>query len=184
MESKTLIKRALRGDTLACDTFARRCLPMLYRYFTKTWKASQTEVDELIQDTFVAVWGSLHYLKSETFEPWVLTIARRIAWKYYKATPSFKRNIENKETENQDISLSCLQRSQEELVIAKDQFDQLLCIFDTLRTEYKEVLQLYYLEDFSVEELSQAMEIPLGTAKTWLQRARKELYQQWQKKNT
>ena len=44
-----------------------------------------------------------------------------------------------------------------------------------LRPEYREAVILRYREDLSVEEIGQAMAIPVGTVKTYLFRARKQM---------
>jgi RNA polymerase sigma-70 factor (ECF subfamily) len=41
--------------------------------------------------------------------------------------------------------------------------------------EYREVIQLRYHEDLSVEEIAEVLALPEGTVKTYLYRARKEL---------
>jgi RNA polymerase sigma-70 factor (ECF subfamily) len=44
-----------------------------------------------------------------------------------------------------------------------------------LRPQYQQVIRLYYLEENSYEEVSRMLDIPLGTVKTLLHRARIEL---------
>jgi len=44
-----------------------------------------------------------------------------------------------------------------------------------LRNNYAEIITLYYLKEISYEEIAQVMQIPMGTLKTWMHRARKEL---------
>jgi len=44
-----------------------------------------------------------------------------------------------------------------------------------IRPEFREVVVLRYREDLSVQEIADAMSLPVGTVKTYLHRARKEL---------
>jgi RNA polymerase sigma-70 factor (ECF subfamily) len=44
-----------------------------------------------------------------------------------------------------------------------------------IRPEYREAVVLRYREDLSVQEIAEAMSLPVGTVKTYLHRARKEL---------
>jgi len=46
---------------------------------------------------------------------------------------------------------------------------------ERIRPEYREAVVLHYREDLSVEEIAEAMSLPIGTVKTYLFRARKEL---------
>jgi RNA polymerase sigma-70 factor (ECF subfamily) len=45
----------------------------------------------------------------------------------------------------------------------------------TLLEHYRQVLILFYLQEKSYEEVSDMLDLPLGTVKTYLHRARKEL---------
>jgi RNA polymerase sigma-70 factor (ECF subfamily) len=44
-----------------------------------------------------------------------------------------------------------------------------------LSERYATILTLYYFEESSYEDIAEAMDIPMGTLKTWMHRARKEL---------
>ena len=48
-------------------------------------------------------------------------------------------------------------------------------LIKSLGKDLKDTVTLYYLEDFSVKEISEILEIPEGTVKSRLSRARKEL---------
>src|SRR6185436_7177933 len=65
---------------------------------------------------------------------------------------------------------------------SRDGFDQLdeeirlaLC---GLRVEYRRAFSLFHQEGLSYEEVSQRMHVPVGTVKTWVHRARRELIRQ------
>lgn len=185
MLHRSVITRALKGERASCEALARHCLPILHRYFTKTWKASKSDVEELVQDTFVELWKGLSLFRGAAIEPWLLTIARRIAWKRFNNKAPSPLSLDDKETGEEEAHLPFPSSSpnQEELIITKDRYQKLVEMFSRLRTEYREVLHLYYTETLTVEELAHVLEIPEGTARTWLQRARKELHRQWRKKS-
>ena len=44
-----------------------------------------------------------------------------------------------------------------------------------LSDRYAEIVTLYYLKGVSYDEIAETMDIPLGTLKTWMFRARKQL---------
>ena len=44
-----------------------------------------------------------------------------------------------------------------------------------LPDRYVQIITLYYLKGVSYEEIAQVMDIPMGTLKTWMFRARKQL---------
>ena len=44
-----------------------------------------------------------------------------------------------------------------------------------LPDRYAQIITLYYLKGINYDEIAQIMEIPMGTLKTWMFRARKQL---------
>jgi RNA polymerase sigma-70 factor (ECF subfamily) len=179
MNQKALLEDALRGKRAACDRLARMYIPITFRYFRQAWRVTPSEAEELTQETFAEAWSSLKYCRGTQVKAWFLTIARRVAWKKFK-TQAPKAFV-SKDSEDDDpiAELPSTQASQEELVLMKAQFEQLRELFVHLRPEFREVLYLYYLEELTVEELAHSLEVPMGTAKTWLQRARANLKQEW-----
>ena len=46
---------------------------------------------------------------------------------------------------------------------------------EDLRSEYRSAFTLFHRHELSYEEIGEMMEVPLGTVKTWVHRARREL---------
>ena len=179
MNQQALLTQALAGKRSACDRIARLYIPITFRYFRQAWRVTQQEAEDLTQETFAEAWSSLKYCRGGQLKAWFLTIARRVAWKTFKSRDPFAVMEYTAEDDDPITSLPNHHASQEDMLAMKDQFEQLRDLFIHLRPEFREVLYLHYLEELSVEELAQSLEVPLGTAKTWLQRARKELKKQW-----
>ncbi|MBU52302.1 MAG: hypothetical protein CL920_26715 [Deltaproteobacteria bacterium] len=172
------ITQAVQGDRASCERLARASLPVLYRYFVGAWKLSGEEAEELAQDTFMEVWSCLHRFEGKAWRSWLLTIARRVAWKKLKGKPPEKYVSDTME---EDVlgQIASDSPSQEERLVEADQFAILRELLPQLRPEYQEILHFHYMEELSTQELAMTMDIPKGTAKTWLQRARAELKEKW-----
>lgn len=179
MNQQTLIAEALAGKRSACDRIARMYLPIVYRYFRQAWRVTQQEAEELTQETFAEAWSSLKHCRGGQLKAWLLTIARRVAWKTFQASRPVTLSAYQNEEDDPIKDLPSPRSSQEDMVAMKQQFEKIRGLFDKLRPEFREVLYLHYLEELSVEDLARSLEVPLGTAKTWLQRARKDLKKQW-----
>jgi RNA polymerase sigma factor (sigma-70 family) len=65
----------------------------------------------------------------------------------------------------------------EEIVIKKQKVKLLREVVDKLKPRYKDLIQYRYFEELSYEEISVKMEIPIGTVKAQLFRAREFLYE-------
>jgi RNA polymerase sigma-70 factor (ECF subfamily) len=48
----------------------------------------------------------------------------------------------------------------------------------TVRHEYRQAFVLFHEHELSYAEIAESMEVPLGTVKTWVHRARKELIEE------
>ena len=53
-----------------------------------------------------------------------------------------------------------------------------------LPDKQRQVVMLFYMEEKSYEEVSRLLDMPVGTVKTHLHRARKELALRWRKEHT
>lgn len=66
--------------------------------------------------------------------------------------------------------------SPEQLLINQQETSLLREIVDTLHPKYKDIIKLHYFNELSCEEIAQQLELPEGTVKVRLFRARELLY--------
>lgn len=175
-EQKWMLAGVRRGERRACDQLVQFAFPLVYRYFCRAWRATSAEAEELAQDTFAEIWTSLKRYRGGSLRAWILTIARRLAWKAFREQATVMRD-ENPEDVD---TFADAGPTLEELVSMKQQLEKLRQLIAMLSPRYQEVLYLYYLEELSTEEIAQMMELPASTTRTRLQRARDQLRQQWQ----
>jgi RNA polymerase sigma-70 factor (ECF subfamily) len=62
-------------------------------------------------------------------------------------------------------------------VLGKMEVEEIVAAIDALPEEYRAVAALYFVEDFSYEEIAQALDCPVGTVRSRLHRGRKLLQQ-------
>jgi RNA polymerase sigma-70 factor (ECF subfamily) len=118
-----------------------------------------TEAEEAAQETFVRVWKGLGKFRGESLlSTWIFTIARRTCLDLLKA---------RKKT----VGL--------EAVEERTRMERGLLDIDLLLAELperaREAVVLFYLEDRSYEEVAKILSVPMGTVKTLLFRARKQM---------
>jgi RNA polymerase sigma-70 factor, ECF subfamily len=133
----------------------------------------ETQAEDMAQEIFLRVWKGLPgYNGQAALSTWIYTIARNTCLTEIKRRamrptvsldePGFKTSIE---------TLESLQTTQPEPGIEMD-IEKLL---EQLPHNYRQVITLFYLEQKSYEEVSVLLGLPLGTVKTFLFRAKKEL---------
>jgi RNA polymerase sigma-70 factor (ECF subfamily) len=62
--------------------------------------------------------------------------------------------------------------------------EELGLALETVRPEFRDAFSLFYQAELSYAEIAERMGVPLGTVKTWVHRARRELIQKLQERGT
>jgi RNA polymerase sigma-70 factor (ECF subfamily) len=156
------------GDANAGEAlFARHYRPIA-RFFRN--KVGPDRVADLIQETFVAsVEGRERIQDSSRFRAYLLRIAYRVLCKHLRET--YRRP----ESDLDAVSAVDIDPSPS-AIIAKAQEQRLL--LEGLRAiplNYQVVLELHYWEELTTNEIAELLEIPVGTARSRLLRARDAL---------
>ena len=165
-----LVSRCLAGEQPAMaalvDRYKNAVFGLCFRML-----GHRQDAEDAAQETFVRVLRSLHrWDATRQFEPWLLTIAgnrcrtmlqRRTRW------PAAATLMESPSDESAP-QLQAAQYLAEEVKLALEQ----------LRPEYKQAFVLFSEHELSYAEIAEVMDIPLGTVKTWVHRARRELVAQ------
>lgn len=130
----------------------------------------EEEANEVLQDVFVKIWNSIESFdqKKASLYTWMLNIARNSAIDRLKSK-SFQNDLQNQSIPdfvNNHVGLSLEQ---------KHDFQEVQKGVDTLRDEYKILINKAYFGGFTQEEISEELGIPLGTVKTRTRAALQEL---------
>ena len=139
--------------------------------------------EDLAQETFVKVFNHLEsYNPKYKFSSWIFKIASNLAIDHLRKkeldTVSLdgSRNARTAdEVESTRISVASTDENPEELLEARELGDEIEAAIGQLRAEYRTAIVLRHVEGRPYEEIAEIMEIPLGTVKTYIHRARMEL---------
>ncbi|MGG5342680.1 TIGR02954 family RNA polymerase sigma-70 factor [Enterococcus sp. AZ020] len=160
-----LVKKAKKGD----DNAFEKLLKDQYEYIYRTayhYAESEFEILDIIQETTSIAYQGLRKLKHDQyFYTWYIRILIRTAYKMRSKTK--KIVIEDETSLVADIDYS---NEIEQEIDLNDSFNK-------IERKYADVLQLYYYQDFTIQEISNILEIPSGTVKTNLSRGKQKLKQ-------
>ena len=124
---------------------------------------------DIAQEAFIAAYRRLgQYKPAYAFSTWLYRIARNLA---YADLKQHTRWVPYDET-LADISTG--DDTPEELDTAK-RAAELHQALGKLRPEWRSVLQLYYWEDKSYQEIAEVLDAPVNTVRVWLSRAKEQL---------
>ena len=131
--------------------------------------------EDLEQEVFVKVWkNSEKYKEQGSFKSWINTIAKNVSKDYLKSVQ--KRNQDAITSDDEVLNTIKDKKSTPELkVISNDKQRQITEAIDTLKPKFREVVMLCEIYGYTYEEAAFRLKCPIGTIKSRLYNAKKEL---------
>jgi RNA polymerase sigma-70 factor, ECF subfamily len=164
-----LITRIAQGDKLAMQVLYGRHHVRVYRFALRMVRNEQT-AEDLISDVFLDVWRQAGtFERRSAVTTWLLSITR------FKALSALRRR---KEAELDDEAAAAIEDpsdNPETAVQKKDSGEILRQCLTALSQDHREIVDLVYYHEKSVEEVAEIVGIPENTVKTRLFYARKKL---------
>ena len=131
--------------------------------------------EDLEQEVYIKVWkNSEKYQEKGSFKSWINTIAKNVSKDYLKSVQ--KRNHDAL-TGDDDVfnSIKDKKVTPELRVINNDRQKIITTAIESLKPKFKEVIMLCEIYGYSYEETAFKLKCPLGTVKSRLYNAKKEL---------
>ena len=160
-----LLSRDEHGFNYLYDNYSGALYGVIFRIVRY-----EVEANEVMQDVFVKIWNSItsYDAKKATLYTWMLNIARNSAIDRLKSK-SFQNDLKNQSIPdfvNDNAALSTEQIHE---------FHEVQKGVNSLRDEYKILINKAYFGGLTQEEISEELGIPLGTVKTRTRAALSEL---------
>ncbi|MCQ2753708.1 MAG: sigma-70 family RNA polymerase sigma factor [bacterium] len=131
--------------------------------------------EDVEQEVYVKVWkNSSKYEERGNFKSWISTVAKNVAKDYLKSA-SF-RNSEN--TTSDDYELECIKDKKltpESSILISERQQTIINAVESLKPKLKEAIMLCEIEGYTYEEAAQKLKCPIGTIKSRIFNAKKEL---------
>ncbi len=166
---KDLIKDALKGKQLAYEKLMERYYDSIY-VMVLHLVGNMTDAEEITQESFTKAFSKLSlYDEKYPFSSWLFGIASNGAVDFLRKRKYVEITLE--EDENSESP----QPNPEEHLIQKQDVGALKEKVEALKEHYRKLLELRYFEEYTYEEISQELSLPMGTVKTQLHRAKLQL---------
>ncbi len=132
--------------------------------------------EDLEQEVYVKVLkNSDKYQATGSFKSWICTIARNVSKDYLKSARYKKEQLLTDEDDNTISLIKDKKGTPETEFSAKLRKKRICEAINNLKPKFKEVILLCEIEGLSYEEISKKINVPLGTVKSRLYNAKKEL---------
>ena len=152
-------------------------------YFTMLRMVNnKDDADDLTIEAFGRAFKRLHqYTPSYAFSTWLFKIASNNAIDFLrnkKKTAAFSLDTKLENEHGQTISQNIKSQTldPEEHIIKKEKIKLLNEVVEKLKPHYRDLVKLRYFDELTNEEISNKLNLPLGTVKAQLFRARELLY--------
>jgi RNA polymerase sigma-70 factor, ECF subfamily len=164
-----LIERIASGDKLAMRALFSRHQVRVFRFLCGIMR-DKGAAEDLLNDVFIDVWRqAARFEGRSSASTWVLAIAR------YKALSALRRPREAELDEERAAEIADVADDPEVVAQKKDKSEILRACLSGLSTEHREIIDLVYYQEKSIEECAEIVNIPENTVKTRLFHARKRL---------
>lgn len=175
-----LVERIKAGDIDAFEELFNRYQKRIYNLIYRMVDNEQ-DANDLTQEVFIRVYNSINTIRTDaSFAAWIRTVAINITRDFFRKkkrtvkTDSYDAaiNMDNGDIERQieDISPNphnILESKETSKIVEK--------AISSLSQQHKEVIILHHIDGQDVENIAAALNLPVGTVKSRLARARDNL---------
>ncbi len=166
---EVLIGRIANGDRLAMQVLFARHHVRVYRFLLRLVRSEAT-AEDIVSDVFLDVWRQAGKFEGRSaVSTWMLSIAR------FKALSALRRKPEEELDEETAAAIEDTSDDPETALAKKDKGAVLRDCLSALSAEHREIVDLVYYHEKSVEEVAGIVGIPEATVKTRMFYARKKL---------
>ena len=174
-----LVQQATRGDQKAYAELMGRYRDAIY-YMLLKMVNNASDAEDLTIEAFGKAFKNIQqYTPNYAFSTWLFKIATNNCIDFIRkkkaTTVSLDQHDDDPDKAPTDIMAPNLDPEEE---MIKDQKQKMLrSIVMKLKPRYRKLIELRYFSELSYEEISEELELPIGTVKAQLFRARELLFQ-------
>ncbi len=179
MDLKDQIKNSLKGDL---DSFNQIVLEYQNLVYNQAYRiiGEPDAAEDAVQEAFISAYKKLHTYRGGSFKSWLLRIVSNACYDEFRrrkrqpVAPLYPENQNGNETE----SVSWLEDTEEkpeEFVLRNELSEAIQICLDRLEFEFRTIVVLVDLQGMDYASAAKVIDRPLGTVKSRLARARRNL---------
>jgi RNA polymerase sigma-70 factor (ECF subfamily) len=176
-----LVELAQEGDQNAFAELMKRYNRSLYHVILKMVR-NVDDAEDLTIEAFAKAFKNLDKFKQDyTFSTWLFKIATNncidfMRKKKNNETFSINNLYNSTENENFDLDIADENANPQENAIRSQKAELMQKLVARLPSKYRKLVSMRYFEERAYQEIAEELEIPIGTVKAQLHRARELLY--------
>lgn len=175
------IERVMKGDRDAfadiVEIYQHQLFQICYRML-----GNRHEAEDVAQEAFMRAYANIHtFDQKRKFSTWLFRIATNLCIdRIRKKKPDYHLDAEVRGTEGLTMysQLSNEEKLPEDELLAMEVQDRVQYEISRLPDKYRAAIVLKYIEELPLAEISEILDLPLGTVKTRIHRGREALRKQ------
>jgi len=175
-----LVEQAKNGDEKAFAALLNRYRDSIYYMLLKMVNNS-SDAKDLTIEAFSKAFQSINtYTPDFAFSTWLFKIATNNCIDFLRKkhkTPQVLEQTDEDDDEGYEARIESDSPDPEEIMINNQDIDNLHKVVEQLKPKYRKLIELRYFREYSYEEISEELKIPIGTVKVQLFRAKAILYE-------
>ena len=179
-----------RGDDASDEEIVRRTLldkeafkflieryeAKLTRYLERLGVGLREDREDILQNAFIKAYKNLNgFDQSLSFSSWIYRITHNEAMSFFRAKHARPQVVLNEESEILITELRDDTADTSLIAEARLSREELTKALETLSESYREALTLRFFENRSYAEMSDILQVPVGTVSTLIYRAKRAL---------
>lgn len=174
-------KAADEGDQKAYAELMSRYKDSIY-YMLLKMVNNRDDAEDLTIEAFGKAFRNIRqYTPEYAFSTWLFKIATNncidFIRKKRKQMLSIDRGFENEDGQDVSLEIKSDGPSPDDVMMKKQKVMMMKDVVDKLKPRYRRLVEMRYYQELSYEEIAVELDLPLGTVKAQLFRAREFLYQ-------
>ena len=170
-----LISRFQNGDERAYVELVNRYKDRLLN-FVFQFLGDIEQAEDVVQDTMLRLYEKKHYYKEiAKFSTWIYTIARNLANTELRKKKRRKTTYLSQLSKERQFEIPAIQDDVDQSLQNEFISDRIQSAINNLPEHFKVVIILRDIQELSYEDISNIVEVPLGTIKSRINRARIQL---------
>jgi RNA polymerase sigma-70 factor (ECF subfamily) len=167
LNDEQLMLKVMGGDEAALGILVERHHSSLLGYLYRLNNGDRTLAEDLVQESFLRILRRVNFQPGRPFKPWLYAIATNLSRDHFRS--AFTRYSVLSSSEEERLSnMHDSEPGPEEMVLLAEKGSEVARAISQLGPEYRAALLLRFYNDLSLQEIAQALHIPVGTVKSRL----------------
>ena len=170
-----LVKRAISGEQKAYAALMERYRDAIY-YMLLKMVNNTTDAEDLTIVAFGKAFKNIRqYTTNFAFSTWLFKIATNNAIDFLRKKKLNNIPLDDNDADSIPLNIRSEMPTPEERMISEQRITMLRNLVAKLKPRYRQLVELRYFKEYTYEEISSEMDLPIGTVKAQLFRSRELL---------